>query len=106
MLLLAALCFTTLFADSFRQQEIKKVDSVISILQQRIICMQKSSGKECLKKYPLDPKSDTSDKVFLMSFPQSFYEAKLHRSINQLQKQKICIGKSLTKKELKKCFTQ
>ncbi|BCD60089.1 MULTISPECIES: hypothetical protein [unclassified Nitratiruptor] len=41
-----------------------------------------------------------------MSFPQSFYEAKLHRSINELKRQKLCIGKSMTQKEAKSCFTQ
>ncbi len=101
--LLLVVSFLGLFGDDFRSQQIKSIDHTIGILEKRLLCTSHHSALECIERFPMDKRDDTLDKAFLMSFPQSFYEAKIKRSIKQLQQKKLCIGKALTREEAKKC---
>ena len=101
--LLLGVCFVWLLANDFRSVQIQVIDQTIKILQKRLECTSSHSALTCIERFPLDKKEDTLDKAFLMSFPQAFYEAKMKRSIRQLQHQKLCIGKALTLQEAKKC---
>ena len=101
--LLLGVCFVWLLANDFRTVQIQAIDQTIKILQKRLDCISNQSALACIERFPMDKRDDTLDKAFLMSFPQSFYEAKIKRSIKQLQQKKLCIGKALTQEEAKKC---
>ena len=93
-----------LYAD-FRSQQIAQIDKIIAIYQKRLECLKTKEAANCINSFPLDSRSDALAKTFSMSFPKAFYESKLKRDIKFLQKQKLCIGKALSKMEAKRCLS-
>jgi hypothetical protein len=83
---------------------IHEFDKIQKIYQKRLECLKKNEAPECIEKYPQDTKSDALARTFCMAFPKSYYAAKLKRDIDILEKKKLCIGRSQTEVEAKKCL--
>ena len=87
-----------------RPKEIAQIDATIAVYKARIACMEKDEAIACIERHPLDPKGDTLGKTFAMSFPKSYYKNLLERNIKILERQKLCVGRAMSQKEIKECL--
>ena len=103
-LLVVLLLLTALMAQDWRTRAIAQVDTIIKLYHKRLSCLKEHEAAYCIHTLPQDARSDALAKTFAMSFPASFYAAKLQRDIAILEHQKLCIGKALSKKEAQACM--
>ncbi|MRI58535.1 MAG: hypothetical protein C6H99_03400 [Epsilonproteobacteria bacterium] len=99
------LIFTLSLFGGWRESNITAIDTIIQTYESRLSCLQEHEAIPCIERHPQDPRSDALAKTFSMSFPKSYYKAKLRRDLAILKKQKLCFGKALTPQEAKACLS-
>ncbi len=88
-----------------REENIMQINSIIKIYQKRLECLNlEGEPKECIKKYPLNQKSDQLSLLICNTFPKNYYKNILKRDLNMLKKEKMCWGKAMSKEEAIDCF--
>ncbi len=97
---------TSLLFGDWKTAQMATIDKIIQTYQKRQVCLKKNEAATCIKRYPLDPKSDALAATFAMSFPKAFYASKLQRDIELLERQKLCFGKALNEIEAKQCLNR
>ncbi|WP_187648145.1 hypothetical protein [Nitrosophilus labii] len=106
-ILLTFLLTIYVFAKDFskiREENIIQINSIMEIYQKRLECLKLEDAKKCIKKYPLNQKSDQLSLLICNTFPKTYYKNILKRDLKMLKKEKMCWGKAMSKEEALECF--